>query len=83
MLYGYDVVIYGDAYKVLDREGYYDYDWSEVALLRREDDGALFVAEDSGCSCTTFGDNVSFIPVFSLSEGNRVFRKEVRRLYNY
>jgi len=40
---------------ILDSTGVYDYSWSEFAVMRG-DDGYLYVASDSGCSCNYFGD---------------------------
>jgi hypothetical protein len=48
-----------------------DYSWSSSAVLRRQADGALFYVEDGGCSCNSFGDDLSVAdlkPIHSFSE---------------
>lgn len=37
--------------------GYYDYDWSQVAVYTR--DGHVFELSASGCSCSYWGENFS------------------------
>lgn len=48
-----------------------DYDWSAEAILKRESDGQLFWATDSGCSCYAFGDGLELEPIYSIDEGLR------------
>lgn len=57
MIPNFDMNIEGIEYDVI---GYVDtgsgYEWSVTALLRRKSDRALFLASDSGCSCSYFGE---------------------------
>lgn len=60
----------GTVYEVVAAAGDYDYSWSEEVILRRESDGALFYTQDSGCSCTYFGEggDLSLTPVRTYRE---------------
>lgn len=61
MIYGHTLTLGHEGeeteFDVVARTGDYDYSWSEVAVIKRQADGALFLAESSGCSCNSFEDN--------------------------
>lgn len=65
-----------------------DYEWSAVAVLRRRPDGAMFFVEDGGCSCYSFGDNLSVAdlkPIHAFSEALvlvGVDRERLQRSYD-
>ncbi|MGZ0151859.1 DUF7574 domain-containing protein [Kribbella sp. WER1] len=55
------------------------WDWSEEAIIRRTSDGALFYVSDSGCSCSSFGDNLTTADLIPLRTVEGGFRKAVNR----
>jgi hypothetical protein len=57
MIYGDTVQIEDKTFDVVAEVGEYGYDWGVIALLR-DSDGNLFFAQDSGCSCTSFGEDM-------------------------
>lgn len=44
------------------------YEWDNVALLRRVDDGQLFVSTEGGCSCNGPWDDPNLEPVATWQE---------------
>lgn len=58
MINDYSMTIDGKKYGVVAETGQYDYEWHIVALLQ-DDEGNLFYAEDSGCSCSSFADGMT------------------------
>ena len=58
MINDYNMKIDGKQYGVVAETGQYDYSWHIVALLQDEE-GNLFYAEDSGCSCYGFGEDLT------------------------
>lgn len=60
----------GTEYSILAEAGEYGWEWSISAILQRKSDGALFLSEDSGCSCNFFGDGgLDLTPIDSVEEG--------------
>lgn len=55
MINDYNMEVDEKKYRVVEETGQYDYEWHIVALLADEE-GNLFYAEDSGCSCSSFGE---------------------------
>jgi len=47
-----------DEYEQIDGIWDGDYDWEEFRFLRKKNTGELFVGYSSGCSCTSFEENL-------------------------
>jgi len=79
MINDYSMKIDGKNYGVVAETGQYDYEWHIVALLQDEE-GNLFFASDSGCSCYGFGDDLTernLTPVKHWSEAVDLARAEI------
>lgn len=60
-----------------------DYSWSATAVLKRRPDGALFFVEDSGCSCSGFGEYLTvadLTPIHRFSEALALAGSDRERL---
>jgi len=61
--------------------GHWDYEWSIVEVHVRRFDGAVFLAETSGCSCYGPGDNItSWDDMVRVTDPKQVL-EAVNRLY--
>lgn len=79
MIYDNTLEVSGKKYRVVDQTGQYDYEWHIAALLEDEE-GNLFYAEDSGCSCSYFGealDASDLIPVKNWQEAVELAKASV------
>jgi len=79
MINDYNMMIDGKNYGVVAETGQYSYDWHIAALLQ-DDEGNLFFAVDSGCSCYGFGDDLTekdLIPVKHWSEAVELAKAEI------
>lgn len=65
--------------EIIEEVGEWDYSWHIGALMRTED-GRLFYAEDSGCSCYGYGDSFTSLDdltsVKSWQEAVELSKKE-------
>ena len=79
MINDYNMEIEGKKFQVVAETGQYDYEWHIVALLRDEE-GNLFFASDSGCSCYGFGENLTIkglTPVTHWSQAVTLAQEEI------
>lgn len=78
---GVSVVAFDILAEVTDNDYY---SWSSEALLRRQSDGALFMAGDYGCSCNSFGDYLTVAdlkPVRTFAEALRTVDADDRAAF--
>lgn len=73
-----------EAYEEVDGVGNGGYDWEEFKILRKKETGDLFVAYASGCSCTSWAEEVSeedLIPVKNWQEAVEVAKTHISDRY--